>query len=49
MVCRGVEGGVPSLMTPEKRQGLGFEGVIPMYLRILVMRLYQCGGDRLRP
>ena len=48
MACRGAAECVPLLMIPEKRQGSCLEGVKPMSLKIFVIRLYQCWGDRLR-
>ena len=42
MVCQGVKEGVPSSITPDKMQGSCFEGLIPISIRIFVMRLYQC-------
>ena len=37
----GIVGGVPSLITPDKRQGWLLEEVIPMSFRIFLIRLYQ--------
>ena len=49
MVCQGGARVVLFSMSPEKRQGSCFDGVIPISLRIFMMGLYQFWGDCLRP
>ena len=45
----GIFRGCAVVMIPEDRQGLLLEGVRPMSLRILMIRLYQYWGNCLSP